>query len=282
MNENLARLLEGNRLQRLDDNLFLSSGTWAAIKRLYGGEVMSQAISAANYTVDDDRHLHSFHSYFVRPGDPKHAVIYDVENIRDGGSFSSRRVTARQHGHAIFACQCSFQGVEEGLTHQDQYPSQPPLPEGLISDEQMVNDLGLKLPLPDHWPIEYRQINPQKYVQGKVGPPTTYVWFKADGDLPDDLAIHQQLLAFASDSHALATALGPHGVSIVDKRLKAATIDHSMWFHRPFDMSQWLLFEVHSPWAGNNRGLVFGKIFDQQANLVASCSQEGLIRLVES
>ncbi len=278
MSKSLTNLLAANRLERLDDNLFRGFDTWKATQRLFGGEVMSQSISAAQQTVAEGYNLHSFHAYFMRAGEAGRAVIYDVENIRDGRSFLSRRVTARQHGHAIYSCQCSFQPQEEGMSHQHQ-TTLPPGPEGLKSDRDLLNSTP-NLPIKrTNWPLEYRQTNPIWNQQNPVSEPRNSMWIKAAGEVPDDLPVHQQLLAFASDTHLLATSLRPHGVNFFSPNLRAATIDHSMWFHRPFRIDEWVLYEVYSPWAGNGRGLNFGRIFDQKGNLVASTAQEGMIRI---
>ncbi|WP_317931403.1 acyl-CoA thioesterase II [Halioxenophilus sp. WMMB6] len=281
MTSPLDRLLAGNRLEQLDDNLFSGNSTWRATPRLFGGEVMSQSISAAQYTVADDFYMHSFHAYFMRPGDPARAVIYDVENIRDGRSFLSRRVTARQHGNAIYSCQCSFQGVEVGLEHQHG-AELPAGPEGLMTDQELFANMPNKPRSLSEAPIEYRQVAPIWLMQKPVSTPSNAVWLRANGELPDALKIHQQLLAFASDTHLLATSLRPHGVHILDPGLRSATIDHSLWFHRPFRIDDWLLYELYSPWAGNGRGLNFGRIYDREGNLVASSAQEGMIRLAQN
>jgi len=274
----LQRLLDANRLVRLDDNLFQGFGTWSATERLFGGEVMSQSISAAQYTVPEEVMLHSFHAYFMRPGEVGRAVIYDVENIRDGRSFLSRRVTARQHGHAIYSCQCSFQGEEEGISHQHKI-NLPPGPEGFKSDQELFKAIPNRPIRLAEWPLEYRQVYPIWNQPNPVSEPRNAIWIKADGDLPDDLRVHQQLLAFASDTHLLATSFRPHGLNFLSPNLRSATIDHSMWFHRPFRIDQWLLYETYSPWAGNGRGLNFGAIYDQEGNIIASTAQEGMVRV---
>lgn len=278
MNSPLEGLLEGNRLEQLDDNLFSGRCTWTPTKRLFGGELMSQSISAAQYTVPVDVYIHSFHAYFMLPGDPARAVIYDVENIRDGKSFLTRRVTARQHGQAIYSCQCSFQGQEDGISHQHQ-TQLPEGPEGLTSDREIFSAMPRRVEKLIEAPIEYRQVSPIWSQKDLKAEPRNAVWMKADGALPDDLKVHQQLLAFASDTHLLATAARPHGINFMTAKMRAATLDHSLWFHRPFRMDEWLLYELLSPWAGNARGLSFGRIYDREGNLVASSAQEGMIRL---
>jgi acyl-CoA thioesterase-2 len=278
MNPALAALLEGNQLQVLDDNLFLGRGTWGSGVRLYGGEVMSQSLSAAQHTVPDEFALHSMHAYFMRPGDPARPVIYDVEKIRDGRSILSRRVTARQHGRAIYSCQSSFQKREQGFEHQSPMPRVPG-PESLKTDQALFAEQPNSFRRPSHWPVEFRQVHPL-IAEGAAVPAGNQVWMKADGRLPDALAIHQQILAFASDNHLLSTALRPHGVRSFSTEIQGATIDHSLWFHRPFRIDDWLLFDLHSPTAVNSRGLNLGYIYDLAGNLVATAAQEGLIRKV--
>ena len=277
MNASLLELITENRLEMLDNNLFRGSGTWGLGVRLYGGQVMSQSLSAAQQTVKGGEVLHSMHAYFMRAGDPARPVIYDVENIRDGKSFATRRVTARQHGHAIYSCEASFQKVEAGFEHQQ---AMPPIegPDNLVSDAEL---LGLHSPNPSRpkiWPIEYRQVQPLRPGEPQLGPPRNFVWMRAAGELPDELALHQQLLAFASDAHLLTTALRPHGVRLSAANMQISTIDHSLWYHRPFRFDDWLLYELSSPSASNARGFSTGRIFNRSGVLVASAAQEGLIR----
>lgn len=277
-NEALARLIAANQLEQLDDNLFRSSSTWGSTNRIYGGEVMSQSLSAAQQTVAEGLVLHSMHAYFMRPGDVSRPVIYDVESLRDGRSFVSRRITARQHGHAIYSCQASFQVVEPGLDHHSEMPPVPG-PEGLESDAERRG--RQPHPRPMAWPIEYRQVTPMEE-NVTAAPPCNHIWMRAAGALPDGLALHQQLLAFASDAHLLFTTLRPHGVSRFARDMQIATVDHSLWFHRPFRMDEWLLYELYSPSASNARGLALGRIYRADGVLVASSAQEGLIRRWES
>jgi acyl-CoA thioesterase-2 len=280
MNESLRQVIEQVRLERLDDNLFRGRGTWGPGFRLYGGEVMAQALSAAQQTVEAPLVLHSMHAYFLRPGDPARPVIYDVENLRDGRSFSSRRVTARQHGHAIYSCQTSYQRPEEGLTHAHPMP-QVPGPDGLVSEGQrLAKLLPLEFQHVAHSPIESRQVMPQE-LKAEPAPmePRNYVWMRAPDRLPDDLALHQQLLAFVSDAHLLATAIRPHGLHPIPPKMLMTSLDHTMWYHRPFRIDEWLLFELYSPFAGNGRGLAMGYIYSADGELVATAAQEGLMRL---
>lgn len=287
MSKVLDDVIAANRLERLDDNLFRGYGNWGPAVRLYGGQVMSQAMSAAQQTVQGNFILHSMHAYFMRPGDPKRAVIYDVELIRDGKSFFTRRVTARQYGHAIFSCQLSYQKPEQGFDHQAPMP-QVIGPEGLGSEaEHLAGELrrgALTVPLapgkdvPTEWPIEFRAVDPVDFGHPKPQAPLNRAWVRAPAPLPDDLALHQQLLAFASDHNILITALRPHGVTFMTPGLQFATIDHAIWFHRPFRIDDWLLYETESPSASNARGFAIGRVYQRDGTLVASVTQEGLLR----
>lgn len=276
MNDALQDLITSNRLEMLDDNLFRGRSTWGPKVRIYGGQVMSQSLSAAQQTVPEGLVLHSMHAYFMRAGDPGRPVIYDVEAIRDGKSFVTRRVTARQHGHPIYSCESSFQKVESGYEHQHPMPEIEG-PETLATDQTLFAKLRPEGQATGDWPIEYRQVHPVATEIPELAAPQNYVWLRAAGALPDDLALHQQLLAFASDTHLLATSLRPHGVR-PGKTLQMSTLDHSLWFHRPFRIDDWLLYELYSPSSSNARGFSLGRIFDRQGQLVASAAQEGLIR----
>lgn len=284
MSRVLDEVIAANRLEQLDDNLFRGYGTWGSGVRLYGGQVMSQTMSAAQQTVKGPFTLHSMHAYFMRPGDPARAVIYDVELLREGKSFLTRRVTARQHGAAIFSCQLSYQKPEGGFDHQSQMP-QVPGPEGLQNESDLFAAVEIQADLippesrtPLEWPIEHWPVDPVDFGNPKPQSARSQVWLRAAAPLPDDLALHQQLLAFASDHNILVTALRPHATSFVTPGLQIATIDHAMWFHRPFRIDDWLLYETESPSASNARGFSVGRIYRRDGTLVASVSQEGLIR----
>lgn len=284
MSKVLDDVIAANRLERLDDNLFRGYGNWGPVARLYGGQVMSQAMSAAQQTVTGNFVLHSMHCYFMRPGDPKRAVIYDVELIRDGKSFLTRRVTARQHGHAIFSCQLSYQKPESGFDHQTPMP-QVVGPDNLRSEaEYLAGEFrrgGVITPeqsVPREWPIEFHPIDPVDFRNPQPQKPLSQVWMRAPAPLPDDLALHQQLLGFASDHNILITALRPHGVTFMTPGLQFATIDHAIWFHRPFRIDDWLLYETESPSTSNSRGFSIGRVYQRDGTLVASVTQEGLLR----
>ena len=282
MNQSLADVIAANKLEMLDDNLFRGSGTWGSGVRLYGGQVLSQAMSAAQQTVREPFVLHSMHAYFMRPGDPGRPVIYDVDLIREGRSFVTRRVVARQHGAAIFSCQLSYQKPEPGFEHQRPMPAAAG-PEGLPGDHELFASAPFDntMPesrLPQDWPIDYRQADPVDLVRPGRHAPESLIWFRSMDPVEGDLALHQQLLAFASDHNILITALRPHGVTLATPGMQIATIDHAIWFHRPFRIDEWLLYEVYSPSASNSRGLSLGRIYTRDGVLVASVSQEGLIR----
>lgn len=278
--DDLLNLLE---LETIEEGLYRGQSQDLGFAALFGGQVMGQALSAAKETLPEDRGVHSFHSYFLRPGDAHKPIVYDVENIRDGKSFSTRRVQAIQYGKPIFYMTASFQGEEPGLEHQETMPDVPG-PEGLISDldvhrehaELIPEALRTKFtsdkPILMRFVTQYNPFNPQ------VEEPKRYVWIKANGAMPDDHRIHKYLLAYASDFNFLPTALQPHGLSFAHPKMQMATIDHAMWFHRDFRMDDWLLYAIDSPSASNARGLVRGQVFNRAGKLVASTIQEGLIR----
>lgn len=280
----LEDLIDLLALEKIEQGIYRGQSQDLGFRVLFGGQVMGQAVSAAQETVSNEHHLHSLHSYFLRPGDPAKPIVYEVENLRDGRSFNTRRVQAIQNGKAIFYMTASFQKNEQGFEHQDPMPDVAQ-PESLSSFDDFIFEHQDKIPKEIRGkflaekPIEmrptevYNWINPVK-VAGK-----TNLWIKANGDLPDDLRIHRCMLSYTSDFHFLPTALFPHGASHWHPNLQIATIDHAMWFHRPFRFDDWLLYSIDSPSASNARGFVKGQIFNRQGQLVASTAQEGLIRL---
>ncbi len=286
MSDTLNRLLGILSLEQLEDGLYRGETLDLGFGHLFGGQVLGQALSAAKATVCEARAVHSFHSYFLRPGDLSRPVIYEVENLRDGGSFSARKVSAIQHGRPIFYMTASFQGEEPGFEHQDPMPDVPG-PEGLPNQHDLATLLADKLPKTlmerylDNAAIEMRLVEQVDPFRPKATEPKRYVWMRTQGALPDDPRLHRYLLAYASDFNFLVTALQPHGLSWLDPRLKVATIDHAMWFHRPFRFDEWVLYAIDSPNATNSRGLVRGQFFNQKGELVASAMQEGLMRQQE-
>jgi acyl-CoA thioesterase II len=287
----LEELLSLLQLERIEKNLFRGQSQdlgWGAI---FGGQVVGQALSAAEQTVPEGRTVHSLHGYFLRTGDASKPVVYDVDCIRDGKSFTTRRVVAIQGGKAIFSMAASFQRAEEGFEHHSEAPRAEG-PEGLASELELARKRvaglgGVKPPgIPPKLleqavcdkPIEIRPVDPYDFVRPQKRPPHRHVWYRAVGRLPDRLSVHQYLLAYASDFHFVTTAMQPHGVSWLSPGMQVASLDHSMWFHRPFRMDEWLLYVVDSPSASGARGLARGQFFTQDGILVASTAQEGLIR----
>lgn len=279
LNDLLAMLA----LERIEEGHFRGQSQDLGFGAVFGGQVMGQALSAAYQTVSPERMVHSLHCYFLRPGDVRHPILYEVEHIRDGNTVSTRRVQAIQHGKSIFYLNASFQLEEPGLDHQDEMP-QVQGPEGLRSEQEWAEQLKAFIPpflhdkLLSEKPIEMRPVSFVNPLQAEPCSPNRYVWFKANGQMPDEPAIHRYLLAYASDFNFLPTALQPHGVAFFDRDLQVATIDHAMWFHRDFRFDDWLLYAVDSPSASGGRGLVRGQFFNRQGKLVASTIQEGVIR----
>jgi len=283
MSQVLNDLLSLLKLETIEQGLYRGQSQDLGFKALFGGQVMGQALSAAQETVNSSRSVHSLHSYFLRPGDATKPIVYEVENIRDGRSFNTRRVKAIQHGKAIFYLTASFQQAEEGFDHQDIMPVVPG-PENLTSFTDFVFDHQQFIP--EHVrgkflaekPIELRPVEQYNWVNPEKTKPVCHMWIKANGKLPDDLRIHTYMLAYTSDYHFLPTALFAHGLSHWQPNFQIATIDHSMWFHRPFRFDDWLLYVMDSPSTSGGRGLVRGQIFNQAGELVASTMQEGVLR----
>jgi acyl-CoA thioesterase II len=280
----LAELLDLLELETIEYGIYRGKSQDLGFGSLFGGQVIGQALSAARETVEDDRNVHSFHSYFLLPGDASKPIVYDVEVIRDGRSFSSRRVKAIQHGRPIFFVMASFQLSQPGLEHAETMPEVPG-PEELRSEVELARAYAARIPasIREQFvcdkPIEMRPVIPVNPFNPKPMPPQRNVWFRANGDMPDDAQVHRYLLAYASDFNCLTTALQPHGRSLIQPEVVMATIDHAMWFHRPFRFDEWLLYAVDSPSASGSRGLVRGRFFDRDGRLVASTVQEGLIRV---
>lgn len=270
-------------LEKLEENLYRGQSQDLGWGVVFGGQVLGQALTAAMRTVDG-RPVHSLHAYFLRPGDVKAPIVYDVDRIRDGSSFTTRRVVAIQHGEPIFNLAASFQKIEPGFSHHDEAPKVP-APESLPTDQERLAVHGAdKLPeairawvLADR-PIEWRTVEDDDPFHPKPTPGDRSVWFKAKHQLPDDPSLHQALLAYASDSAFLTTAMKPHGVTWWTRGMQVASLDHAVWFHRPFRVDEWLLHVMHSPSAAAARGLVFGRVFNRDGVLVASTAQEGLTR----
>jgi acyl-CoA thioesterase II len=278
-------LLEILDLETLELNLFRGRSPQSRWQRVYGGQVIGQALVAACRTVEDvaTRPPHSLHAYFLLGGDPKVPIIYEVDRIRDGRSFTTRRVVAIQHGHAIFSMSVSFHVAEEGLSHQVKMPDVP-LPEQLPSEAELKERVWPKMPEPvrryyeRERPIELRPVEMSRYLGEKSDDGRFHLWIRATGRLPDAPAIHQCVLAYASDMTLLDAALIQHGRSVFDNDIMAASLDHAMWFHRPFRADEWLLYAQDSPSLSDSRGFSRGLIFTRDGTLVASVAQEGLLR----
>ncbi len=286
MGKPLNELLDLLQLESLEKGLFRGQSEHLGLPQVYGGQVIGQALSASRYTVKDDRKVHSFHCYFLFPGDPEKPITYDVENLRDGRSFSTRRVKAIQNGRPIFYLTASYHVDEPGFEHQTVMPDIPG-PDNYLSESDLAIKISEHLPeklkstFCGEKPIEVRPVTVINPLKPKKAEPTQYLWIKANGQVPENQLIHQYLLAYASDWGFLVTALHPHEVSLMTPKFQIATIDHSMWFHRPFKMDEWLLYSIKSPSASNTRGLVQGEIFNQQGSLVASAVQEGVMRFTK-
>jgi len=250
-------------------------------KAIYGGQVLAQALNAAQQTLPEGFSAHSLHGYFMRTGLSKDTVEYRVRRLRDGRSFATREVMAIQGGKEIFSMLASFQVAESGLDHSATMPDVPG-PEGLANDferyKKIPGSIRSKTRFP--WPFENRTVAPLDFVDPAPAPAQRCMWFRALEPIPQVQAVQQVMLAFASDTALLETALMPHGMSHVSEGLQMASVDHALWFHRPFDVNDWLLYQLDSPNAGQGRGLAFGKVFNRRGELVASTAQEGLIRLV--
>lgn len=269
-------------LETLDRDLYRGQQPDTAMQRVFGGQVAAQALVAATRTVDPEFVLHSLHSYFLRPGDTAVPIIYDVERIRDGRSFFTRRVVARQHGHAIYSQTCSFQRPEDGFEHQDAMPE-------VASPEQarkLVDIVGARGEgYAEAWEREWAALDIRYLGVSGRGldpdpdhPARARLWIRVAGDLGEDRAVQQAAFTYASDLTLLGASLVPHGTHLADPALMPASLDHTVWFHRPFRADEWWLYDQHAPTATGARGLNWARVFDQAGRLVATVAQEGLIR----
>jgi len=282
MSRALDQLLTILDIERLEENLFRGLSPQVGWQRVFGGQVIGQALVAANRTVNG-RLAHSLHAYFLRPGDPSVPIIYNVDRIRDGGSFTTRRVVAVQHGQAIFSMAASFHKEETGLEHQIKMPEVPP-PESLPSEAELKACLIDRVPpqVKAYWererPIEIRPVDLSRYLTPGNHAPSQQVWIRATGELPNDQSLHQCVLAYASDFTLLDTALIAHGRFVFDPKLILASLDHALWFHRKLRADEWLLYAQDSPISGGGRAFCRGMLFTRDGKLVASTAQEGLLR----
>ncbi len=283
-NQQLQQLFDHLELEKLDENLYRSAHKNEGWFRVYGGQVLAQALLSASHTVPDDRHVHSLHAYFLRPGDLKQPIIFQVDRIRDGRSFTTRRVVAMQHGKAILNMAASFQIPEEGLSHQAQMPDVPP-PEECANRKEMAEQFRGKVSddlldrFSRQFAVDLRHVDINSLFDNTPKEPVTSVWFRVNTERPAYYDRHAHMLAYASDMTLLQTSLRPHGQSLFDPKLQIASLDHAMWFHRPFRTDDWLLYAQDSPSSSQARGFNRGNIFTRDGVLVASVCQEGLMRV---
>ncbi|MCV0394452.1 MAG: acyl-CoA thioesterase II [Rhizobiaceae bacterium] len=272
-------------LERLEHNLFRGRSPQVGWQRVFGGQVIGQALVAAQRTVPADRPVHSLHGYFMLPGDPKVPIIYDVDRIRDGGSFATRRVVAIQHGHAIFSLEASFQVAEPGLDHQTPMPPDVPPPEELKTQGELLGELGDRLPanVYNFWSrdraLDIKPVSLDHWLTREKLPPRQNLWLRARGPVPEDGAIRAAVLAYFSDLTLLDTSTYAHGRITFDDDLQVASLDHAIWFHRPPDLDDWLLYACDSPSSSSARGFSRGELYSRDGTLIASVAQEGLIRV---
>ncbi len=282
MTEALSDLLALLDLEPIEVNIFRGANTDEDRLRVFGGQVAGQALVAAGRTVDRGE-VHSLHSYFLRPGDPAAPILYEVDRIRDGRSFLTRRVVAIQHGRAIFNLQCSFHVPEEGIAHEFPMPEVPD-PESLPTVEERLAPFREQM---EGWwfdrprPIDQRFIGDLPWMRsGTAKEPCQQLWLKTDGKMPDDPLMHAAVMAYASDMTLYDSILQPHQIRWQDQHFMGASLDHCMWFHRPFRADEWLLYDTDSPVAAQGRGLARGFLFDRSGKLCVSLVQEGLVRVV--
>ena len=287
MQESLKSLLDLLDLEQIENDIFRGRSPEDRQQRVFGGQVAGQALVAAGRTVPVNRPVHSLHAYFIRPGDPLVPLVYTVDRVRDGRSFTTRRVTAIQHGNAIFALSASFQLDEDGPHHQAPMPDAPApetLPPALERLTPLFGEAGARA-FTEGRPFDVRHATPLTWEAAKdpsLATPESKVWLKVDGELPDDPLLHVCLMTYASDMTLLDTVLLNHGLAWGDKRTMGASLDHAMWFHRPFRADDWLLYYQDTPFAGGARGLARGQVFTREGELVVSVMQEGLIRVSDS
>jgi len=288
----LSELIDILSLERIEENIFRGQSQNLGWGRVFGGQAVGQALSAAEQTVPEGRSVHSLHSYFLRPGDANLPIVYTVDPIRDGRSFTTRRVVAVQNGKAIFSLSASFQVEEPGFDHQADVMPDVPGPDALRSEKELGERYIAKLPpavvanipkamkerITADRPIEVRPVTPIDPMNPKEREARKQVWFRVNGTLPDSQNLHQYLLAYASDFHLLGTAMMPHAVTWLTPGMQVASLDHSMWFHRPFRFDDWLLYDMDAPSARGARGLARGRWFTSDGALIASTTQEGLMR----
>ena len=285
MSAAMQELLAILDLEELEHNLYRGRSPKVNWQRVFGGQTIAQALVAAQRTVAPDRHVHSLHGYFMRPGDTTVPIVYEVDRIRDGGSFTTRRVVAVQHGKAIFSLEASFQVDEEGLEHQAAMPSDVPAPDTLMDQQALMGKFGDQVPegIKRYWerdrPIEMKPVMLKHYTSREKLEPRQNVWIRTTGPVPADRAIQTAVLAYLSDMTLLDTSTFAHGRAVFDPDIQAASLDHAMWFHRAHPLDGWLLYTQDSPSTQGARGFTRGALYSQDGTLIASVAQEGLIRL---
>lgn len=285
MTQATQELLDILDLEQLEHNLYRGRSHKVGWQRVFGGQVIGQALVAAQRTVVEDRYVHSLHCYFMRPGDPQVPIIYQVDRLRDGGSFTTRRVTAIQHGHAIFSLECSFQVEEDGLEHQLPMPLDVPPPETLQTQFELLQQSGHEVPetVRKFWarerPLEVKPVSVEHYTSRKKLPPQQNVWVRMTGAVPDDRRLQAAILSYLSDMTLLDTSTFAHGRIGFDPEIQMASLDHAMWFHRPHRLDDWLLYTQDSPNTIGSRGFSRGFLYARDGTLIASTAQEGLVRL---
>lgn len=283
MSEALSNLIELFDLEQLDDGLFRGNSQDLGFPQVFGGQVVAQSLMAAMRMVEENRNLHSCHSYFLRAGEACYPIIYEVELLRSGNSFTVMNVNAKQHNEIICRTMASFHVNEEGFDHQVEMPRVDE-PQVFYSENDLIRSLALMLPMPlrekfqAERPFDVRIQYPNDPFNGKLLPPEQFIWAKANGDVPSLRRLQQCLLAYFSDFHCILTMLHPHERGFMQPGLRIATLDHSIWFHREVDWNDWLLFALQSPNAFGARGLSRGEVFDRSGKLIATYQQEGLIR----
>lgn len=287
MPETAAELLDLLDLETIDLDLFRGRQPDTSLQRVFGGQVAAQAFVAAARTVEGDRTAHSLHAYFLRPGDTRVPIVYDVQRLRDGRSFSTRRVVARQHGREIFYVTISFQVDEDGWSHQQAKPATPGPTEGLrLVDIVRGRGEGIDV---DEWAREWSALDVRYVGVSGMGidpdpdrPAQARIWVRVDGDFPDERVLQQAAFVYASDLTLLGASLLPHGVTLNSRKVQPASLDHTVWFHRPFRADRWWLYDQDSPAAGGARGFAQAGIYTEDGDRVATVAQEGLIRRVEA
>jgi acyl-CoA thioesterase-2 len=281
MTEALAELLDCLEVHRVDTYLFTGSSPERP-RRVFGGQVLAQSLNAANRSVDPGWIAHSLHAYFLRPGNPSKQIVFEVDPVRDGRSFATRRVVAKQDGRPIFSTSISYQLEEEGLAHQAEMPRVEP-PDSVPTDFEFWSDMAERYPdrfdPPLAQAVERRVIGRRDYLDPVVDEPLQHMWMRALGSLGDDPNRHQTLIAFMSDFALLGVALLPHPYTVYSKKVQAASLDHAIWFHRPGNADEPLLYTMDSTNAGGGRGFSRGQFFSRDGRLIASTAQESLIRL---